>query len=84
MVMFRDSNRNKILLNDEVFEFLLNVKYKDSKEFRQGQLVPSEDMEDILGLYPDTINDPNAGHIMLTKFKDTWYYACDLIYQARI
>ena len=25
-------------------------------------------------------NDPNAGHIMLTKFKDTWYYACDLIY----
>jgi uncharacterized protein (UPF0332 family) len=79
LVMYQNSNRNEILLNEEV-RFLPNVKYKVNKPFKPGQLVMPEDIEEILGLYPEAINDPNAGHIMLTKFRENWYYACDLIY----
>lgn len=83
LVMFRDINRNKILLNEDV-KFMPNVKYKNSKVFKEGENVNFEDIDDILGLYPDTTNDPNSGHIMLTKFKDRWYYACDLIYELEL
>lgn len=83
LVMFRDSNRNEIFLNEDV-KFMPNVKYKNSKVFRVNETVNFEDIEDILGLYPDSTNDYNSGHIMLTKFKDRWYYACDLIYELEV
>jgi hypothetical protein len=80
LVMFRDNSRNEILLNEEV-KFMPNVKFKDSKIFKASEMVNFEDIEDILGLYADYTNDTNAGHIMLTKFRDRWYYASELIYE---
>ena len=80
LVMFPDSSRNQILLNEEV-EFMPNVKYKNSKNFKAGEIVNVEDIHELLGLYADSTNAPNAAHIMLTKFNERWYYACDLIYE---
>lgn len=79
ILMYADKARNEVLLNDEV-RFKAHVKFADGKTFEAGQPVKENDIEDILALYPSDKNDPNAAHIMLTKFKDEWQYACDLIY----
>ncbi len=50
-----------------------NVKYKDSKEFKAGQLVMPEDMEEILGLYPDS-NDPNDQMVLILEETIYWPY----------
>ncbi len=51
-----------------------NVKYKDSKEFKAGQLVMPEDMEEILGLYPDSTNDPNDQMVLILEETIYWPY----------
>lgn len=79
LVMHTDETRNEILLNDEV-RFLVNPKYKNDTAYEAGKVVPLDEIDQILGLYPDLTNDPNAGHIMLTKFNHNWYFACDLVY----
>jgi hypothetical protein len=83
LVMYSDQKRNEILFNQKV-RFLVNPKYKDNKQVRSGQIVELTDIDEIMGIYPDSTNDPNAGHIMLTKFKEDWYFACDLIYNINI
>jgi len=38
LIMYRDSSRNEILLNEEV-KFMPNVKYRNSKTFKVGDTV---------------------------------------------
>lgn len=82
MIMFQDCKRNEILLNEDV-KFMPHIKYKNSKVFKVGETVNFEDVDEILGLYPDSSNDPNSGHVMLMKFRERWCYACDLIYELK-
>jgi hypothetical protein len=79
LLMFGDEFRNEILLNDDV-RFLGNVLFENDKAFEEGEPVSQGDIKDILGLYPSTKCDPNAGHVMLVKVKGKWYYAAELIY----
>lgn len=79
ILLYSDKSRNEILLNDNVRIKSL-VKFKTSNKFSVGDAVHEEDIEDILGLFPNDKNDPNAAHIMLIKLVNRWYFAFDLIY----
>jgi uncharacterized protein (UPF0332 family) len=79
LLMYSDETRNEILLNDDVRIKGL-VKFRDGISPTLGQIIKGEDIEDILGLYPNEKNDPNAAHIMLVRTNNKWHFACDLIY----
>lgn len=79
LLLYSDPSKNDILLNNDV-RLKLHVKFVDDKKFNEGQQVMKKDIEEIIGVYPNSNNDPNAAHIMLTKFNGKWYYAANLIY----
>jgi hypothetical protein len=79
LLMYSDETRNEILLNDDVRIKGL-IKFRDGLNPTSGQIIKGEDIEELLGLYPNEKNDPNAAHIMLVRIGIKWYFACDLIY----
>ena len=61
IIMYHDSKRNKILLNDEVrFVGFVQLAQKDRK---LGDPVLLGDVIDIMGLYPSEKNDPDGRRI---------------------
>lgn len=79
ILLFSDYTQNDVMLNDEVRLKLL-VKFAKEKSFQKGDPVKNEDIDEVLGIYQDERNNPNAAHIMLVKLKNKWYFAADLIY----
>ena len=79
LLMYSDETRNEILLNDDVRIKGL-IKFSDGLKPTVGQIIKGEDIEEILGLYPNDGNDPNAAHIMIVRINNKWHFACDLIY----
>lgn len=80
LLLFSNPSKNQVLLNDKV-RLKLNVKFVDNKVFEYGQQVKmGDDVEEIIGIYPNNNNDPNAAHIMLIKFKGKWHFAANLTY----
>ena len=79
VLMYSDYSRNDVLLNDEV-KIKSNVKFAPNKVFKKGDEVKQGDIVDVLGLYPNQKNDPNAAHIMLMKFDGNWKFAADMIF----
>jgi len=78
MVMYDDSKRNEILLNEEVR--FVGLVHLVKRERKLGDPISFGEIEDIKALYPSNQNDPNAAHIMLFKFKDRWLLSCDFFY----
>jgi len=81
--MHNEEKRNEILLNEEVkfiglIEFVKNINRKLQKPIKLKEI------NDILGLYPSSQNDPNAAHIMIFKFKGNWKLSYDLTYNLII
>lgn len=79
LLLYSDESRNEILLNNKVRIKGL-VKFQDGRSVKIGEIVNEENIQEILGLYPDEKNDPNAAHIMMIKVQRKWYFAFDLIY----
>ena len=79
VLMYSDYSRNNVLLNDEV-KIKALVKLAPNKVFKKGDEVKQGDIVEVLGLYPNQKNDPNAAHIMLMKFNGNWVFAIDMIF----
>lgn len=81
ILMYSDPKKNEILFNEDV-RLSLNVTYKN-KTPKQGDVVHYKDLKEILGIYPDKKNHPNAAHIMMVKFSGKWYFAANMIYNRQ-
>ncbi|HKQ22209.1 MAG TPA: hypothetical protein VJS91_09230 [Nitrososphaeraceae archaeon] len=79
LVMFKDESKNKILFNDDT-DFYVHVKYRSDLNPKAGDKLEEKHIEQILNMYPNSVNNPDSGNVMLVKFKEVWYIACDLIY----
>ena len=79
LLLYSDPSRNEILLNKDC-RMIAKMKAVKGKVFENNQPVKEKDVEEIIGIYPNYNNDPNAAHIMLSKFKGKWYFAANLIY----
>ncbi len=78
IVMFDNESLNRILLNENVL-FMGNVVLK-KKEYKTGDQIRSEDIIDILGLYPQENNDADAAHIMMVTINGRWFMAANFVY----
>ena len=79
ILLFSDNTKNDVLLNDEV-RFQLLMRLKKGKSFKKKDPIRESDVDEVIKIYPDKRNDPNAAHIMMVKIKNQWYFAADLVY----
>jgi hypothetical protein len=79
IMMYSNESKNKILLNGRT-RFRVFIKLKEGVQ--TGRKIGENEIDDVLGIYPNNSNDLDAAHIMLFKYKGSWLISYDFSYNC--
>jgi HEPN domain-containing protein len=81
-ILFGNRLRNKILLNGKV-RAMAHVKFKKKSIHKEGQGIVEDEIDDVLGLYPNTQVPEDAASVILFKCNGLWHVSVDLIFNRK-
>jgi HEPN domain-containing protein len=81
-ILFGNSLKNKILLNGKV-RAMVHVKFKKKSIHEEGQDILEDEIDDVLGLYPNAKVPEDAANVILFKCNGLWHVSVDLIFNRK-